>query len=74
MIQEEIKKPLAEELLFGKLTHGGTVRILLLDGKLAFNYLSREEEKKILPKSPERKALPRSRVAVKKPNKAAKVK
>ncbi|MEO9168342.1 MAG: AAA family ATPase, partial [Aestuariivirga sp.] len=75
VIQEEIKKPLAEELLFGKLTHGGTVRILLKDGKLVFSYLSREEEKKILPKPPERKALPRSRVAaVKKPKKAAKVK
>ncbi len=75
VIQEEIKKPLAEELLFGKLTQGGTVRILMLDGKLAFNYLSREEEKKKLPKPPERKALPRNKVvAVKKPKKAAKVK
>ena len=74
VIQEEIKKPLAEELLFGKLTHGGTVRILLKDAKLVFSYLSREEEKKILPKPPERKALPRSRIAVKKPKKAAKVK
>ena len=27
LIQEKIKKPLAEELLFGKLTNGGTVRI-----------------------------------------------
>ena len=28
VIQEYIKKPLAEELLFGKLEHGGTVRVL----------------------------------------------
>ena len=74
VIQEEIKKPLAEELLFGKLAGGGTVRILLADGKLAFNYLSRDEEKKTLPKPPERKALPRTKAAVKKPKKAAKVK
>ncbi|MBF0167922.1 MAG: ATP-dependent Clp protease ATP-binding subunit ClpA [Alphaproteobacteria bacterium] len=38
LIQEEIKKPLAEELLFGRLTHGGTVRIDLKDNKLTFIY------------------------------------
>ena len=27
LIQDKIKKPLAEELLFGRLTHGGHVRI-----------------------------------------------
>jgi ATP-dependent Clp protease ATP-binding subunit ClpA len=75
VIQEHIKKPLAEELLFGKLAKGGTVRILLKDGGLAFNYMGRDEEK-ALPNPPERKALPRSRVAVKKPaaKKKAKVK
>jgi ATP-dependent Clp protease ATP-binding subunit ClpA len=74
VIQEHIKKPLAEELLFGKLTKGGTVRIMKKDGALAFDYLSRDEEKS-LPKPPERKALPRSRVAVKKVvKKSAKVK
>jgi ATP-dependent Clp protease ATP-binding subunit ClpA len=74
VIQEHIKKPLAEELLFGKLTKGGTVRILKKDDGLSFDYLSRDEEKS-LPKPPERKALPRSRVAVKKvAKKSAKVK
>ncbi len=77
VIQEYIKKPLAEELLFGKLAKGGTVRILKNDAGLAFEYLSRDEEKS-LPKPPERKSLPRSRVAtVKKPavkKKSAKVK
>ena len=29
VIQEHIKKPLADELLFGKLLHGGTVRVLV---------------------------------------------
>ncbi|TNF20303.1 MAG: ATP-dependent Clp protease ATP-binding subunit ClpA [Rhodobacteraceae bacterium] len=33
-IQEHIKKPLAEELLFGKLAKGGIVRVGLKDGKL----------------------------------------
>ena len=78
VIQEHIKKPLAEELLFGKLKDGGTVRILKKDDGLAFEYLSRDDEK-ALPKPPERKSLPRSRVAVKAtkkapPKKSAKVK
>ena len=34
VIQEHIKKPLAEELLFGKLAKGGVVRVALKDGKL----------------------------------------
>ncbi len=34
VIQEHIKKPLAEELLFGKLTKGGVVRVLVKDDKL----------------------------------------
>ena len=36
VIQEHIKKPLAEELLFGKLTKGGAVKVTLKDGKLDF--------------------------------------
>jgi ATP-dependent Clp protease ATP-binding subunit ClpA len=35
-IQEHIKKPLAEELLFGKLVKGGSVKVGLKDGKLDF--------------------------------------
>jgi len=38
VIQENIKKPLADELLFGKLTQGGTVRVDLKDGKLSFAF------------------------------------
>ncbi len=34
VIQEHIKKPLAEELLFGKLTKGGLVQVGVKDGKL----------------------------------------
>jgi ATP-dependent Clp protease ATP-binding subunit ClpA len=37
VIQELIKKPLAEELLFGKLVKGGAVKVTVKDGKLAFD-------------------------------------
>jgi len=37
VIQEYIKKPLAEELLFGKLVKGGAVKVTLKDGKLEFD-------------------------------------
>lgn len=36
LIQEKIKQPLAEELLFGKLVHGGEVVVKMKDGALAF--------------------------------------
>ena len=38
VIQEHVKKPLAEELLFGKLAKGGFVVVSVKDGKLAFDY------------------------------------
>jgi ATP-dependent Clp protease ATP-binding subunit ClpA len=38
IIQEHVKKPLAEELLFGKLEKGGLVRVDVKDDKLAFSY------------------------------------
>jgi ATP-dependent Clp protease ATP-binding subunit ClpA len=37
LIQEKIKRPLADELLFGSLAHGGAVRISLKDDDLEFN-------------------------------------
>ncbi|PZO66489.1 MAG: ATP-dependent Clp protease ATP-binding subunit ClpA [Paracoccus denitrificans] len=37
VIQETIKKPLAEELLFGRLTKGGVVKVRIEDGKPAFD-------------------------------------
>ena len=36
VIQEHIKKPLAEELLFGRLVHGGSAKVTLNGGKLDF--------------------------------------
>ena len=38
VIQEYIKKPLAEELLFGKLSKGGLVKVTVQDDKPAFEY------------------------------------
>ncbi|OFW87186.1 MAG: ATP-dependent Clp protease ATP-binding subunit ClpA [Alphaproteobacteria bacterium RIFCSPHIGHO2_02_FULL_46_13] len=37
VVQEKIKKPLAEELLFGKLVDGGSVAIDFVAGKLVFD-------------------------------------
>jgi len=41
IIQEHVKKPLAEELLFGRLTKGGTVRVAVAtdEDKLTFEYV-----------------------------------
>lgn len=38
VIQEHIKKPLAEELLFGKLAKGGAVLVKVKDGKISFDF------------------------------------
>ncbi len=38
VIQEEIRKVLAEEVLFGKLVDGGTVDLKIVDDKLVFEY------------------------------------
>ncbi|MDR3442622.1 MAG: ATP-dependent Clp protease ATP-binding subunit ClpA [Legionella sp.] len=37
LIQENVKKPLADELLFGKLVHGGHATLKVKDGKLHFD-------------------------------------
>jgi ATP-dependent Clp protease ATP-binding subunit ClpA len=37
VIQEHIKKPLADDILFGRLTRGGHVKVELKDGKIAFD-------------------------------------
>ena len=36
-IQEHIKKPLADDILFGRLTRGGHVKVALKDGKIDFD-------------------------------------
>ncbi len=51
VIQEYIKKPLAEELLFGKLVKGGSVKVTMKDGKLDFDIV--EAQLPALPKPDE---------------------
>ena len=50
IIQEHIKKPLADELLFGKLDHGGTVKVLVVEkdgeSQLDFELLPADPAKK----------------------------
>jgi ATP-dependent Clp protease ATP-binding subunit ClpA len=54
VIQENIKRPLADELLFGKLENGGTVKVVVKgngeDRQLAFEYLA-ADPKRARPKS-----------------------
>ncbi|HXQ14496.1 MAG TPA: AAA family ATPase, partial [Caulobacteraceae bacterium] len=38
VIQEQIKKPLADDILFGRLSKGGHVKVVLKDGKIAFEF------------------------------------
>ena len=45
VIQEHIKKPLADEILFGKLVKGGHVKVVLRDGKLAFDIEGDDRER-----------------------------
>ncbi|MEX1222525.1 MAG: ATP-dependent Clp protease ATP-binding subunit ClpA [Idiomarina sp.] len=43
IIQEHLKKPLANEILFGKLARGGNVQVTCVDNELSFTYESRGE-------------------------------
>jgi len=52
VIQEHIKKPLAEELLFGKLAKGGSVRVEVKDGKIHLEILEPEKLRISTPKTP----------------------
>ncbi len=46
LIQNELKKPLADELLFGKLSGGGQVSVTVSDGHLKIDVESTESDKK----------------------------
>ena len=48
VIQEKVKKPMAEELIFGKLAKGGHVEISYKNKEIAFNFSKKQEEKKEL--------------------------
>ncbi len=43
LIQEQMKKPLANELLFGELVAGGVVKVDMLDDKLKFHFTPNKE-------------------------------
>jgi ATP-dependent Clp protease ATP-binding subunit ClpA len=43
VIQENIKKPLAKEILFGRLKAGGAVVVHVKDDKLEFEYMEAAE-------------------------------
>ncbi len=43
LVQEKIKRPLADELLFGKLSQGGHVRVVLRDDELALDCITQTE-------------------------------
>ncbi len=49
VIQENLKRPLAEELLFGKLAHGGRVHVTVKDGKIDFELEAREKQPTLEP-------------------------
>ncbi|MFN4287023.1 MAG: ATP-dependent Clp protease ATP-binding subunit ClpA [Brevundimonas sp.] len=46
VIQDSIKKPLADDILFGRLVRGGHVRVILSDGKIAFDISEGERKAK----------------------------
>ena len=48
IIQSEVKKPMAEELIFGKLAKGGHVEITLKNNNICFNFSNKQEIKKEL--------------------------
>ena len=60
VIQDNIKKPLADEILFGKLKDGGTVRVLLdrETDKLAFEFIPAAEAK---PRAPQKASKGKSK-------------
>src|SRR5271168_711184 len=52
-IQENVKKPLAEELLFGRLAKGGLVRLDIKDDKIVFDYPDVKPPAVDIPSTPE---------------------
>ncbi|MEL6436948.1 MAG: AAA family ATPase, partial [Pseudomonadota bacterium] len=61
VIQEHIKKPLADEVLFGKLKHGGTVKVTVVTDDLGEKKLDLEaiaDEMPVKPKKPATRKAP----------------
>jgi ATP-dependent Clp protease ATP-binding subunit ClpA len=57
LVQEKVKQPLAEELLFGKLVNGGEVKVRIKDNAPSFE---------IVPAAPKVKAKPKKKAPAKK--------
>ena len=66
LIQEKIKQPLAEELLFGKLADGGEVSVTMKDGKPSFELTPAPPKAKKKPAA-KKKAAPKRKSAPKNP-------
>jgi ATP-dependent Clp protease ATP-binding subunit ClpA len=60
MIQDRIKKPLSEEVLFGKLEHGGTVRVTLKEGEPHFEIAARPDSGSAVKEGSQAVAIERS--------------
>ncbi|MGE0499896.1 MAG: ATP-dependent Clp protease ATP-binding subunit ClpA [Rhizobiaceae bacterium] len=77
VIQEHIKKPLADEVLFGKLRKGGTVRITVEKkdtGESGLKLDAVADEVPVKPKKEEPKPAPKRAAAKRAPKKVAKAK
>jgi len=61
LIQEKIKQPLAEELLFGKLVNGGEVKVHLKDNALTFEVTPAAPASKKKKSAPKKKAPSKSK-------------
>ncbi len=62
LIQEKVKQPLAEELLFGKLAHGGEVQVAVKDneaGQRALNFILTPAPPKLVKKAAKKAPPPR---------------
>ncbi|MBT5433913.1 MAG: hypothetical protein HOK83_09665, partial [Rhodospirillaceae bacterium] len=63
VIQEHIKKPLADELLFGDLVGGGRARVVVEeDDKLGFEFVTRDFLKGDTKKTKRAKKKPKAKV------------
>ncbi|HEY1096996.1 MAG TPA: ATP-dependent Clp protease ATP-binding subunit ClpA, partial [Alphaproteobacteria bacterium] len=59
VIDNEIKKPLTDEILFGQLSNGGEVQIDLKDNKLVFELTAATKRKTLTNKTPAKAKKPR---------------
>ena len=61
VIQEHIKKPLADEVLFGKLKHGGTVKVTVQKNELGEASLKLESVPDEAPVKPKKETPPKAK-------------